>query len=74
MHLFVSQCDIAQRNINITYPEPSQTSKIEFFAKIVKGFQPLTIFPRIRRIIVNMITCILFANIITMLAEMSFTI
>ena len=26
------------------YPEPSQTSKMELFAKIVNGFYPLTIF------------------------------
>ena len=26
------------------YSEPCQTSKMEFFAKLVKGFKPLTIF------------------------------
>ena len=26
------------------YSEPSQTTKMELFAKIVKGFKPLTIF------------------------------
>ena len=28
------------------YSEPCQTSKIELFAKIVNGFQPLTIFAK----------------------------
>ena len=28
------------------YSEPSQTSKMELFAKIVGGFQPLSIFSR----------------------------
>ena len=29
-----------------TYSEPNQTSKMEFFAKIINGFQPLTIFAK----------------------------
>ena len=28
------------------HPEPSQTSTLEFFAKIVNDFQPLTIFTK----------------------------
>ena len=32
------------REIAEAYSEPYQTSKMERFAKIVNGFQPLTIF------------------------------
>ena len=30
------------------YSEPSQTSKLELFAKIVNGYKPLTIFAKLR--------------------------
>ena len=32
--------------VSEAYSEPSQTSKIELFEKVVNGFQPLTIFEK----------------------------
>ena len=41
---------INKKNVTISVPEvfsePFQTSKIDGFAKIVNGFQPLTIFAK----------------------------
>ena len=39
---FVWQCSATIE----VYPEPYQTSKMELLAKIVNGFQPLTIFAK----------------------------
>ena len=34
-------------SVQETYLEPCQTTMIKFFAKLVKGFYPLTIFPKV---------------------------
>ena len=33
-----------KKRVSEAHPEPSQTSKMEFFVKIVNGLNPLTIF------------------------------
>ena len=35
-----------KQRLSEAYPEPSQTSKMELFVKIVKGGNPLTIFEK----------------------------